>query len=316
MTTPPQDPRYGHQGYGQPAYGRPQSPPPQQLPPQSPPPQQLPQQQQFLRQFTRQPSPPPPRKSRLILLAVLGAVVILALGAVVAIVATLSDDGIKRATPATRTSSPATPIAPAPAAETTSAAPAAAPSTADLTALLLSESDVPSAWTETPDRENWDDPDDANKVSGETPDCTTLLRQYSTPGAPALAKAKTAFARTGTVSGPTVKTSVQYETDDQAEADFQQEKNVFEKCPAVIYDGLRISYTKTGGTPSAGDEIVGWQLDATTDGGGRAKGLHYAARSGNKLWIFDYNANSTDYVDSEATTVLNKALDKWKAGVK
>ncbi|MCU1646864.1 MAG: hypothetical protein JWN03_7139 [Nocardia sp.] len=244
-------------------------------------------------------------------------VVVLALGAVVAIVASSADGEKTRASPSTPANIPVAPpvttVAP-----TTTVAIAAGPTAADLMPLVLADSDVPFSWQEATDKENDDDSTtDADKVSGETPECTAALRQYVTPSAEkALVKVKTVFARTGSHGGPSVKTVAEADSLAKATSDFAAEMATYERCPTVIYDGTRITYTPIPGLPVVGDEILGYKVVAITASGGQAKGLEYVARSGSKAWTFEYNANVNDYVDSEANMLYTKALAKWTAGIK
>ncbi|MFE3053419.1 hypothetical protein [Nocardia sp. NPDC059239] len=243
-------------------------------------------------------------KNRMILVALAGVAVVVA-GAVIAVVATRPDDAGGTQAQSAETSSAA--------ATTKTGA-----GTSDPAAMVLAVDDLPVGWTEdTKKEQQTNDGTDEARVSGETPDCTAKLKKEAAPPAtkPA-AKATSAFAQKGGYGGASVATTVAFRTPTEIQSEFDEEKDASDNCPTVIYDGMQIVYTKISNIPAVGDEIIGYQMDATAAGGGQARGLHYVCRSGGKIWYFDYNANVNDYHADEANRLFTKALTKWQAGLK
>ncbi|MGW4120848.1 hypothetical protein [Nocardia sp. NPDC004711] len=243
-------------------------------------------------------------RNRMMLLALAG-VAVLVVGAVIAVVATRSDDSGGTQAQSPETSSAAT--------TTKTGA-----GTSDPAAMVLAVDDLPVGWTEdTKKEQQTNDGTDEARVSGETPDCTAKLKKEAAPPATKpTAKATSAFGQKGGYGGAAVTTTVAFRTPTEIKTEFDEEKDASDNCPTVIYDGMQIVYTKISNIPAVGDEIIGYQMDATAAGGGQARGLHYVCRSGGKIWYFDYNANVNDYHADEANRLLSKALTKWQAGLK
>lgn len=243
-------------------------------------------------------------KNRMILPALAG-VVVLAVGAVIAVVATRSDDSGGTQAQTTATSSAA--------ATTKTGA-----GKNDPAALVLAVDDLPVGWTEdTKKEQQTNGGTDEARVSGETPDCTAKLKKEAAPPATEpTAKATSAFGQKGGYGGASVTTTVAFRPQSEIQSEFDEEKDASDSCPTVIYDGMQIVYTKIPNIPAVGDAIIGYQMDATAAGGGQARGLHYVCRSGGKIWYFDYNANVNDYHADEANRLFTKALTKWQTGIK